>query len=81
MTRDYKALHSATGAEEVDLSSTDFSCRTTTRRLYVGVAGTLKVDMEDGDTVTFIAHQGHHDLCVTKVYKTGTAATDIVAEY
>lgn len=53
------------------------------RGIYVGVSGDLKVDLADGDTVTFvtIAAGVIHPIQVRKVYATGTTATDIVAVY
>jgi hypothetical protein len=47
--------------------------------LYVGTAGTLKVDTVAGDTVTFGAvAAGLLPIAVTKVYLTGTSADNIV---
>lgn len=56
---------------------------TVTRGLYVGVAGNVKVDMADGDTVTFVALAAGviHALRVARVYSTGTTATNIVGVY
>lgn len=54
-----------------------------TTGLYVGGAGNVKVDMFNGETVTFNALAvGHvHRLAVRRVYSTGTTATNIVAVY
>lgn len=54
-----------------------------TRGLYVGASGDVKVDMANGDTVTFVAMAAGvvHPLRVRRVYSTGTDATDIVAVY
>jgi hypothetical protein len=55
-----------------------------TRGLYVGVSGDVKVDMASGGSaVTFSAlAAGYvHPLRVTRVYSTGTTATNIVALY
>jgi hypothetical protein len=57
-----------------------------TRYLYIGGAGTLKVDLYDGSqavTVTFGGNipTGFHPLRVGRVYSTGTSATSIVACY
>jgi hypothetical protein len=54
-----------------------------TRGIYVGASGTLKVDTDNGDTVTFtgIAAGVIHTLRVKKVYATGTSATGIVGLY
>lgn len=47
--------------------------------LHISVAGSLKVDCINGDTVTFASVPvGTLELAVTKVYATGTAATGIV---
>ncbi|MHA2047208.1 MAG: spike base protein, RCAP_Rcc01079 family [Candidatus Thorarchaeota archaeon] len=54
-----------------------------TRGIWVGVQGDLKVDMADGDTVTFVAMAAGivHPIQVRKVYSTGTSATSIVGIY
>ena len=54
-----------------------------TRALYVGVTGNIKVDMADtGSAITFTAVPvGIIPIQVTRVYATGTTATDIVALY
>lgn len=50
------------------------------RALYVGGEGNLKVDMMDGSTVTFASVPvGIFPIRVTRVYSTGTAATNIIA--
>ncbi len=52
-----------------------------TRGLYVGVSGDVKVVMLDGTTITFanLAAGVIHPLQVVRVFSTGTAATNIVA--
>ena len=56
-----------------------------TRGLLIGGAGTVKVDMADGTTVTFTipatACGFALPLAVRRVYATGTTATLIVAFY
>lgn len=53
-----------------------------TSAVYVGGAGALKVTMASGDTVTFTALPiGFHNLQVTRIWATGTAATNIMALY
>lgn len=56
-----------------------------TRGLLIGGAGTVKVDMADGTTVTFTipatACGFALPLAIKRVYATGTTATLIVAFY
>jgi hypothetical protein len=62
--------------------STDLA-RTPTHAVFVGGAGTLKVDMAGGTTVTFsgITANTLLPISVTRVYATGTSATLILALY
>lgn len=55
----------------------------TTRALYVGGAGNLKVTMRDGSTPTFTAVPAGLllPISVTHVWSTGTTATAIVGLY
>ena len=48
-------------------------------RLFIGGAGDVKVDMLGGETVTLtgLAVGVWHPMFVTKVYQTGTTATNI----
>lgn len=47
--------------------------------IYVGGTGAIKVDMANGDTVTFAAVAvGIFPIAVKKVYATGTAATNLI---
>lgn len=50
------------------------------RALYVGGAGTVKIDTPAGDAVSFVGLAAGTTLSVqaTKVYATGTNATNIV---
>lgn len=74
------AAYAVTPADGADLPSTAFG-------LYIGVAGTLKVDcgndagtQTDRVTVTFAnVAAGFLPLKVVRVYATGTSATGIVA--
>lgn len=51
-----------------------------TRVLYIGSPGAVKVDMVGGGTVTFADLAiGFYPLRVSRVYATGTAASDIIA--
>ena len=56
-----------------------------TRGICFAAAGDLKVDMLNGDTVTFtdgsLAAGAVHPLRVKKVYSTGTTATGIFGVY
>lgn len=68
-------------ASVVDLTSTDVTLTKQTRAVFVGGAGTLKVIMASGKTVTFtgVLAGAYLPLAVTKVFKTGTSATNIMA--
>jgi hypothetical protein len=54
-----------------------------TRGLYVGTAGDVKVTTNGGDTVTFknLAAGLIHPIRASRVFATGTTATDIVGVY
>ena len=74
-------LGSVNGAIAVSLASVDYVAPAGVRGLYVGVAGEVKVDLPDGSTgITFksLAAGIEHAIAVTKIYKTGTTATDIL---
>lgn len=75
------ALKSGAGAAAV--TPHDTTKIAVTRGLYCGVSGDVKVDMLNGDTVTFtnLADGIIHPLQVDHVYSTGTTATNIVAIY
>lgn len=53
------------------------------RALFVGGAGDIKVDTVGGDTVTFtgVTAGSIFPVRVSRVYATGTTATNIVAIY
>lgn len=52
------------------------------RRIYIGVAGHLKVVTKDGTTLTFSnAPVGWHEIRAKQILATGTTATNIVACY
>jgi len=55
----------------------------TTRGIYVGTSGNLKVDTADGDTVTFVSLSAGviHPMRVRRVYATGTTAGSIIGVY
>lgn len=74
----YKAAPASAGAA-IDLSATDVSLTQVSRAVYVGGAGDVKVDMPSATAVTFKNMQlGWHPIRVSKIYKTGTTATDLV---
>jgi hypothetical protein len=54
-----------------------------TRGVYVGVGGTVKVDMVSGGTVTFVGVVAGTllPIQVERIYATGTTATSMVALY
>lgn len=62
-------------------NSTDLT--NVTRGIYVGASGDLKVDLMNGDAVTFVGLAAGviHPMCVKRVYATGTTATGIVGVY
>lgn len=55
----------------------------TTRGVYVGVAGDLKVDMIGGETVTFVGLAAGiiHPIAANRIYSTGTTCTSILSVY
>ena len=68
------ATHAAvvTPSDSVDLTNPS-------RAVLVGVGGTLTVDTVGGDTnVTMTVPAGVLPLMVTRIYSTGTAATNLV---
>jgi hypothetical protein len=68
------------GAAITPHDSNDLS--NTTRAIYIGSTGDLKVDLVGGDTVTLASVPvGVIRLRATRVYSTGTTASDLVALY
>lgn len=67
----------------VPITPSDTTIIRPTLGIYVGVAGDVKVDMQDGSTVTFtgLAAGMFHGISVKRVYATGTTATGILAVY
>ena len=63
------------------ISPSDTADLTDIRALYIGIAGTLKVDMVGGGTVTFAGASGFLPIRVKRVYATGTNADSIVGLY
>ena len=56
---------------------------TSTRGIYVGVSGDLKVDLVEAGTVTFVGLAAGiiHPIRAQRVYSTDTTATSIVGVY
>lgn len=54
-----------------------------TRGIYVGVSGDVKVNTIGGETVTFVGLVAGviHPIRATRVYATGTTATNIIGVY
>lgn len=71
-----KAAFIITPSDTVDLTFP-------TTKLYVGVAGDVKVDLTGvGTGIVFKSLQvGFHDICAKKIYFTDTTATNLVAVY
>jgi len=69
----------ATGAVAIDYSGGDQTLATTARGVYVGTAGHLKVDMQDGTTVTFsnLAAGSIYSIAIRKIYQTGSTAAGL----
>jgi hypothetical protein len=65
------------------LTPNDSGTLLTTRALYIGAAGDLKVTMAYGDIVTFVAVPAGSILPiqVTRVFATGSTAASIIALY
>lgn len=66
-------------AEDV-LPSDTTDIAVTSRAIYVGGAGDLRVTLSEGDTVTLsAAGAGWHPIRVNRIWATGTTATSIVS--
>lgn len=64
---------------EAAVPSDTVDCTFITRALLIGVAGTLKIGLMDGSTVSFPnVPAGVLSIRATRVWSTGTAATGIV---
>lgn len=66
-----------------DIVPNDSTIFESTKGLYVGVSGDVKIDTADGDTITLknLASGVIHPISVIKVHSTETTATDILAVY
>lgn len=82
MTAAPEIYGSNTGAyvhAEAAVPSDTVDCTFITRGLLIGVAGTLKIGLMDGSTVSFAnVPAGVLSIRATRVWSTGTAATGIV---
>jgi hypothetical protein len=69
--------------DAASVSTNDTARIDPTRALFIGGAGNVKVDTVGGSTVTFNGLTAGSVLSVqvTRVYATGTTATDIIAMY
>lgn len=69
------AADPAIGGVVIDYSGGDQEFTRPVRGVYIGTAGTLKVDLVDGSTLTFsnLAAGQIYSLRITKIYQTGSA--------
>lgn len=83
MSHQYRSSAIPTAIEAVDISATDYTCPHTCIGIYVGGTGNVKVDMLGGGTETFSAVPVGEILPgrFSKVYKTGTTATLMLAYF
>ena len=67
----------------VAVTPNDSTDLTVTSALYVGSGGDVKVDFVETGTVTFsnVADRSFLPIIVTKVYATGTTASNIIGIY
>lgn len=75
--------YAVTPSDSVDLTFTNTDGNTvtfTTRGIYLGASGDLKVDLERGGTVTFTGLSAGviHPVAAKRIYATGTTATSIL---
>lgn len=73
----------ATGKRGAAVTPSDSTTYSGVRCLYVGVAGDITADLADGGTnLLFKAHPvGYALFQPTKIYATGTTATNMIALY
>lgn len=72
-------VSSAFGAVVVDVSGGDQVIVSGCRGLWVGTSGDVVVDMPNATGITFADVVGLLPIQVTKIYQTGTTASDVVA--
>lgn len=78
----YKVPAVSDSAESIDLSSTDYT-NAEPFTVFVGTGGDIKVEMIHSGIVTFknIPDGTPMPRLFKKVFKTGTTATDLIAEF
>lgn len=64
----------AIGAVAIDYSSADQLIVGSNRWLHISTAGTLKVDMARGDTVSLVLAVGVYKYRITKIYQSGSSS-------
>ena len=76
-------MSDTTYREAVAITTSNTDDIATTMAIYVGGAGNLKVDMKGGNTVTFTAVPVGTvlEIKATRVYATGTTATNLLGLY
>ena len=69
----------AVGGVAIDYAAADQLFTRPVRALYIATAGTLKVDLVDGSTVTFASMTAGviYPLRITKIYQTGSTAAGL----
>lgn len=84
VTRTREIVYNPTEIVDVDtdIGSADKAYDPPLRAVSIGTAGTLKVDTPNSEGVTIPANVlsigVQHSLVITKVYKTGTGASEII---
>lgn len=72
----------ATGAVSVSAGADADLARVPCRGVYVGTTGNLKVTMASGDVVTYPSLPvGFHPISCSRIWLTGTTASNIIAMY
>jgi hypothetical protein len=76
-------MSNGSGIFSSSITPNDITDIPTTRGIYVGSGGDLKVKMGYGSIVTFtaIAPGMIHPISATRIYENGTTASGIVAVY
>lgn len=80
--RSREVIYNPTEAILVDIAAADHSFDPPLRALSIGTAGDVKVDMPNATAVVIpsnaLAAGVQHSMVVTKIYKVGTAASEMV---